>query len=435
MESPSLADLLIAPLALLERSKGWTRRGLVLVYLLVVLATGVFGWRAASLWGLPKSPEPFDLAKYGRVELPDADNAMVAYRAVVARFGELDSTKGYTIASTKAWDVTDWPEADPEVRRWVEDHRPAVEAWLPANDRRDSLLLQPEDLRMSSPLGPAHSIRIYVRLALLEGLRLEAAGDLAGAWRMDRAVLRASRLVGRHGGTIQHLIGYGFLKQACPRVEAWSDRPEMTADLLRRALGDVEACRAMTSPASEMVRAEYFSTLDTLNNTDLWANVSDQGPYSSTDWTNFFGGARWARRVLNNEPERSARVHRLITAGYLAQCDRPRSLRTRLLFPDSLIYDLDPGMPAAVRSIAPQDLESWYKGSFLALIGPYSNFLQAFLDAEAGMFDRLRLKLATRAFEIERGRLPKVYGELLGPYLEDLPAGIEPGDPMDPGVK
>jgi hypothetical protein len=33
--------------------------------------------------------------------------------------------------------------------------------------------------------------------------------------------------------------------------------------------------------------------------------------------------------------------------------------------------------------------------------------------------------MAERAFVIERGRPPKRYGELLGPYLKRLPDGIE----------
>ena len=34
-------------------------------------------------------------------------------------------------------------------------------------------------------LGPAQSLRPFVRLALLEGSRLEQDGDLAGAWRLS----------------------------------------------------------------------------------------------------------------------------------------------------------------------------------------------------------------------------------------------------------
>jgi hypothetical protein len=73
MDMPALADLVIAPLTLLERSRGWKRRGLASLYLAIALTIGVLGWRELSLWRLPNSPEPFDLAKYGRVEVPDAD--------------------------------------------------------------------------------------------------------------------------------------------------------------------------------------------------------------------------------------------------------------------------------------------------------------------------------------------------------------------------
>jgi hypothetical protein len=245
MDMPSLADLMIAPLILLARSKGWKRRGLAFLYLMIALTVGVFGWRAVVLWRLPNAPEPFDLAKYGRVEVPDADNAMVAYRDILSKFGDLDA-RSYKVTFLPGGNVSDWSAADPEVRRWVEDHREALDAWLPTNDRPDSLFVQPEDLRMRTNFEPLLLMRRYVRLALLEGSRLEQAGDLAGAWRMYRAALRASRHVGRHGESIQRLMGSGMLRQSRTRIEPWVDRPGMTPDLLRKAMGDVEACRAMT---------------------------------------------------------------------------------------------------------------------------------------------------------------------------------------------
>ena len=161
MPKPGLADVVLAPLTLLERStvllkrsRGWRRRGLVLLYLAIALTVGLVGWREFSLWGLPDGPEPFDLAKYGRVEVPDADDAMVAYREVFSRFGDLDA-RNYKVDSATAWEVSDWSAADPEVRRWAEDHRAALEAWLPANDRPDSLLVQPEEMRIASRIDEA----------------------------------------------------------------------------------------------------------------------------------------------------------------------------------------------------------------------------------------------------------------------------------------
>ncbi len=425
MGMPELADLIIAPLTLLERSKGWKRRGLAFLYMMIALALGAYGWHSLCLWRLPNSPAPFDLAKYGRVEVADADNAMVAYREVFSRFGGLNSLAA-------DWTKSDWSTADPEVRRWVEDHREALEAWLPANDRPDSLLVQPEDLRMRTDQEPLQLMRPYVRLALFEGSRLEQAGDLAGAWRMYRAALRASRHTGRHGGTNQRLRGYGILGQARRRIGPWIDLPGMTPELLRRAIGDVEACRAMTAPASDMVRAEYFASRDLVNDTDFWLRLSETGEYSKTNWLNQFGLGRWAHRFLRHEPERSARVLRLITAGYLAQCDRPSALRPKLLFPWWMIYDHDAQTPQPVRAISPDALESWVRDSIIRDIGPFNSQLQGLLDAEPGMFDQLALTMAERAFVIEHGRPPKTYGEMLGPYLKVLPDGIEPQDLVNP---
>jgi hypothetical protein len=426
MDRPGLLDLAIAPLTWLERSRGWKRRGLAFFYLMILLVVGVLGWRELSLWRLPKAPEPFDVAKLGRVEVPDSENAMIAYRAAFARTGE-PVYKGYG-TDLKIWNVSDWSVADPEVRRWAEDNRHALPIWLPATELRESLLVQPESLEMRTQLGTVQTLRPFVRLALLEGSRLEQDGDLAGAWKHYRAALRASRHAGMHGGLNQRLIGSSFLRQSRPRIEAWTANPKVTPELLRRAIADVEACAAMTSPASEMVRAEYFVYRAAVNTPEHWSKLSDSGPYADSEWYNQVSGLRWAQRFLRNEPKRSHRVLRLITAGYLAQCDRPGPLRPNLMFPQFMIYDQNSTTPAVVRSITPEDLNAWAKDSVMYPLANSSSHFQGLIDAEPGTFDSFRIRMAERAFEIDHGKPPRTYGELLGVYLKALPEGIEPGD-------
>ncbi|WP_435008640.1 hypothetical protein P12x_005850 [Tundrisphaera lichenicola] len=430
MDKPGLADLMIAPLILLERTKGWKLRGLAFLYLMIALTVGALGWRALCLWRLPNAPEPFDLVKYGRVEVLDADNAMVAYREIFAKFGDLNA-RDYKVASEKAWAETDWPVADPEARRWADDHRDALEAWLPANDRPDSLFIQPEEVRINTSFDQVRTLVPYARLALFEGSRLEQLGDLAGAWRMYRAALRASRHAARHGSFAQRVTGM-ILNQTRKRIDPWIEQPGITAQLLRRALDDVEACRAMTSPASEMVRAEYFWSRNAIGDMDRWRQLSETGPYSGLHWYNQFAAGRWAYRFLRREPERSARVLRLVTAGYLSQCDRPSSTRPKLLHQWLMIYDHDARTPPSVRAISPDALESWGRDSIVYELGPFQPQIQGILDSELRTFDRFTLKMAERAFEIERGRPPKTHGELIGSYLKALPAGVEPSDLVNP---
>ena len=209
----------------------------------------------------------------------------------------------------------------------------------------------------------------------------------------------------------------------------------MTPELLRRAIGDVEACRAMTSPASEMVRAEYFSARARRGrHGPTWPKMSDSGPYSSTNWYSQLYGGRWAHRFIRHEPERSARVLRLIAAGYLAQCDRPRADRPRLLFADSMIYAHDDRTPGAVRAIAPEALESWYRDSFLRDLGPFGNTIQGYADTESSTFDDLALKMAERAFALERGRPARRVRRTARRLLEGAARRSRSGGPGGPGL-
>jgi hypothetical protein len=97
------------------------------------------------------------------------------------------------------------------------------------------------------------------------------------------------------------------------------------------------------------------------------------------------------------------------------------------------IYAHDKRTPKAVRAISPEALDAWLRDSIVHDLGPFSIHLQSCLDTEMGTFDELALKMAERAFAIERGRPPKTYGELLGPYLKALPDGIEPQHLVNPG--
>jgi hypothetical protein len=303
MEKAGLVDVAIAPLHWLERSRGWKRRGLIVLYALIAATAGILGWREMSLWRLPEIREPFDEAKFGAVELADADNAIPFYRAAGDRLKPADN-KVYQV-DPKGWRVIDWSAADPAIRRWVEDSRAALEPWLLAVDRPDALLIQPREMTISTALRPSQSIRDLARLALLEGSRLEQSGDPAGAWRYYRGALRSSRHAGRYGVNIQRLIGHAVLNMARPAVKSWTEDPAVTSDMLRRAIRDVEEARAMTPPNSDMFRAEYFACREALDHPETWRKFDNDGPEGDAMWYNHILPIARARHFLLREPERS----------------------------------------------------------------------------------------------------------------------------------
>ena len=426
MAKAGLLDLAIAPLTLLERTKGWRRRGLILLYLLVASVVGVVGYRELSLWRLPNIGEPFDTAKFGTVNVPDRDNALPLYLEAEKQLKPF-SREAITL-NPKAWEVQDWTTLDPVIRNWVEENRPALESWLRATERSDALLAQPETMTISTNLTPVQGIRNLARLATLEGSRREQAGDLGGAWEIYRGVLRSSRHAGRHGGTMQRWTGQAILTKVKPMVLNWIELPAVTPDQLRRAIKDVEACQGLTSPNSAMIQAEYFMCRDVLNKPDEWKKFDNEGPEGDAVWYNQIPILVKGRHFLFNEPKRSLRVHDLLMAGLLAQCDRPRAVRPKLFNDKYMIYQVDSHTPAAVASLTPESLTAWADNPTYFSISNQFNHILARLDFEQATFDQFRLKMAERAFQIEKGHPAKTYGDLVGPYLKELPEGVEPGD-------
>jgi hypothetical protein len=426
MEKAGLLDVAIAPLTWLERSKGWKRRGLVVLYLAVLSTVGVLGWRGLSLWRLPDVGEPFDVERFGTVRVADSDNALPLYLEAQKRIKPLDAPQ--KALDSKAWKVDDWAGLDPELKRWVVESRPAIEPWLRAAERADALQVQPGEMRVTSILDATQKIRELAQLAIREGSRLEHDGDLEGAWRIYRAILRSSRHAGRHGGAMQRLVGHSVLVVARAPIGRWIEDPAVPPVLLRRAIDDVEACQAMTSPNSEMVRAEYFACRDALDRPEEWRKFDPEGPEGDAMWYNQFPILGKGRHFLLREPERSQRVLRLITAGLLAQCDRPRLVRPKLFSSKYMIYEVDERTPPAVAAITPEELSKGGDRSAFSTLWTSINLVLTRIDFEQGIFDDLRVRMAGRAYEIERGKPAATYGDLLGHYLKALPEGFEPGD-------
>jgi hypothetical protein len=421
-----LAAVSLAPLTWIERTRGRKRHALLAVLSLLLAASGLLVWRAARLRGLPDLGEPFDVAAFGTIPVPDTENAFVLYRQAAARLKPLDPK--IVAANPKIWDETDWAKSDLIVRRWAEENREAQDLWQQGTGCREAVLAQPQDMKMDTLLGPVQELRSLARLGLLEGSRREQAGDLEGAWELYRAVLRSSRHAGMHGGAVQRLIGLAIRRQATPHAARWAEHTRLTAPLLRRAIDDLGECAAMTPPISEMVRAEYFVARTALAEPDKWHQWGFEGPDDSTAWYNHFPFTEKARHFLRHEPERSRRVLDLIVAGHLVQCDRPRELRTRLVSPEFLIHAYDAAAPPAVRALIPRKLEIWLKSSPLAAFFPPLHKVEGQIDGERFALDLMRLQFAERCYGLDYGGPPKTYGVLVGPYLPSLPEGFEPSD-------
>ncbi len=151
--------VVLAPLRWLEQSRGWRRRGLIVLYLLVVVVLGGAVRWATSLNGLPDIGDPFDVAAFRRsLDVPPDEDAFTLYRQAARRLHEdaprLDPQRfrGDAIAG--------WSNAGPTARDQVQASREALDLWRRASERERAQAVPGGRFRMDlgrvERIVPAH---------------------------------------------------------------------------------------------------------------------------------------------------------------------------------------------------------------------------------------------------------------------------------------
>ena len=166
----------------------WTAAALLLA---MIVALPV--WWSIQLVGLPDIGEPFDVAAFRSLAIPDDRNAYVLYRQAADRLKPVNLAMPASLVNS----MTLWSKTDPEFRRWVEENREAMELYRRGTERPDALVLTAPDDRATHKVMSA--LTSFFMLSLLEASRLEEQGDMAGAWGWYRAALRATCLMGLRG--------------------------------------------------------------------------------------------------------------------------------------------------------------------------------------------------------------------------------------------
>ena len=215
-----------------RRFDGGTRRLAIGVSLGLIALVGVTIWRMGSLDGLPDVGDPFDVAEARQpVEIPDADNAFVAYAEAHRFLGPTNSIDQAT------WDLLvgslqddkikppSWSLAPAVCRKYLETQRTALQIWREGSRRRDALYHQPAQLSVDTGMDLIQDATVFAGMAALEGSRLEDAGAGDEAWDWYLAMLRCSRLIGRHGVLMQREYGARIHSLAARCILRWAADP------------------------------------------------------------------------------------------------------------------------------------------------------------------------------------------------------------------
>jgi hypothetical protein len=414
----------------------------------------VWVWRMRSLDGLPDVGDPFDLTEALKsIEISDDNNAYVSY----SEANRLLAVSKMPDAVTRVdWEKATWSTSGPEVRAFLEENSPALEAWRVGTKRPDARYYQPGMLAADSELPVVQNLRVFGWLAALEGTRLQDKGAMDEAWSWYNCILRSSRHAGKHGVVIERMVGAAIFDTACRRISHWAADPRVDAVVLRRALAELLEADAMTPPLSESMKLEYLMFFRDLKELRVIASEIPM-PGGQSGWiekvatsTGTKAQLQRARLRITNDIERSRRVLRLLFANWLPQLDKVASERAPIAIRNPIvIYANDASAQPSARVLAPTELDAavgqtlfahqflrpgdqWPQGS-----APWSGSAwegDGALAREPLRRAVLIVTLAAELYKRERGKAPSNAGELLDGYLKELPPGIKSDDPIPAGI-
>jgi hypothetical protein len=333
--------------ARLKRKLPIVRKLLLAVFILIPGL--LLGIRAYELFSTPDVGEPFDVEAFASYRLPDARNAFTHYRKVVALFVSEQkvlksnpSVKTQDFLNSEDAALEDWTRAIPQVRDWVAINRSALEEWQRGADCDESLLVSPDQAAtasVSAADSTAISLRNCAKLEGVEAMRLVSEGRPAEAWACYRNLLRASRHLAMHAPLMGPLVGAAVGDLGVSGGTVWATQKNVNADLLRKAIHDVEAVERMRAPPSDVIKFEYLELRE-------FATKGLTLGMRSAAWVHYTG-----------YPAQIGRTARLVTANLLTQGDQPRYLRTGVHPGKLRLYELDPAAAPDPRLRPPEEIE------------------------------------------------------------------------------
>jgi hypothetical protein len=421
-----------------SRLRGYlVRRARRLARLMLILAIGVAFmagaleiWRGASLLLLPDIGDPFDVAAFRAVRIPEDRDAAFLLREAEERVSR--RMPNLSFAARRLAPAYQWSAAAPELRDWVTANRDALELFRDASERPDAAV--------HPALDRDHFILVIgdlVALAFLEASRLEQRGEMAEAWNWYRAIFRVKLHIMRRGPIFCRWIAYNNCSSLRTRITAWAADPRTNVLLIRRALDDILAGEPKSEWDAFSLKADYLDMIDEL--------AKDWGPVQQgeeEDQIVRIGGERlppalgWipyaAKRYVWNEPQRSRRVLRLAFANWLANAQEkdPQYLKPTVRATFQIekrswtvyLYAVNPVGRSAARELTPRVLAEWLVGTrdakFLLSGWPWPGIRAT----ERREYRALVVLLAGELYKRDHGTPASSDQMLVGPYLHELPA-------------
>lgn len=383
------------------------------------LLTAPLVWRGIKLSRVPDRDEPFDTKAVLEFKVPDAENAFVEYQAASAKWVKFLG-KGEELDKTLD---EGWEQASESVRRWLDDSRAFMELWRQGTAKPDAQFGTTSELTIFTALPSVQESRDFARLVQLESSRLRSEGMLDEAWAWLQTGFRTSRQLGRHGVIIERLVGIAIHSMIADESIKWASDPRVTEGQLRHAADEFEHEQKRTPSLSACLKVEYLLLTKTMQTEPPHRLITGVGLIAGS--RSYSSPPLWLTGTwlfLNGEPALGERVARHVFASWLAQADKPRSLRTKQE-PVFGLFEPDPTL--AGRQPTATEIRLFFQESPLAkLLIPACQNVFVAVDREAARGAILQTIFALERHKRKHGRYPDVLADLVPEYLSAVPEDV-----------
>lgn len=409
---------------------------LLLLVLLLLTPMMIRGWH---LRDVPDFPEPFDPAPLLSLVIPDDENAFTDYREATALYVMPSERVDILVHGTETYEhlwkgtlshsgiIADgWHLADAEVKKWLNDNEQSMLRWKQGTQKSQALHVPLRDLESETIIDVPQQMRAFTRIVMVLCRKLEAEGKYEEAWEWYRASIRGSRHSGINGCVIDRLIEISNFSTIANQLEDWSAIPNVSPELLRQAIREIQEDWKQTELTSNNLKIEYISLINTVAKQFIpvkdWPVNHPAGRGSRS--------LRWAL-YLKGEPNLGVSLLRIHFYNLLLFCDQFPFERMRHASSNYLIPQSSRSQTMKETGLTQPEFDNLVEKSLIAamMLPALNQFLDA-VDREEIKCRTLLVTLAGQAFYRERRRFPDHLDELVPDYLDEVPIDTFDGKPL-----
>ena len=315
-----------------SRLAKWLRWRYV-IPLLAILSPLAFlaGYRSYYLAQVPDIPPPFDVEKFGTVEIAEEANACPLHERAIAALKPISTTGDDDLSNALDGD---WSSATPAVRQWLADNQGALKLFRQASAMPQFLAFHPQEITCLDFALTVGGSRDLIRLTVLQSKRLIAENELEQAWNWLRVGFRFSRQLGQHGLPLDRVVGSAFFHSVTEQTIAWADNPNVTAEQLRNARLEIGLLYRNSVPASEALKVQYLAMERLFQDPELLEEFTD----STDDFSTV--SREHLRFVTRVESQYSQRLVRHVFKNWLPYADLSKHLRPPMIGADCLLFNV-----------------------------------------------------------------------------------------------